>query len=36
MGMGMAKNLLAAGYGVTGFDLSKDNMDAFVRLGVNL
>jgi putative dehydrogenase len=33
MGMGMAKNLIAAGYNVVGFNRSKEKMDIFSDLG---
>jgi len=33
MGMGIAKNLVAAGFAVTAYDLNKERLDAFVRLG---
>jgi len=33
MGMGMAKNLVAAGFAVSAYDLNKERLDAFVRLG---
>jgi putative dehydrogenase len=33
MGMGMAKNLVAAGFPVTAFDLSRERLDDLVRVG---
>ena len=33
MGSGLAKNLLAAGIAVNGFDLSEARMNAFVEMG---
>lgn len=33
MGSGLAKNLLKNGFSVTGLDLSKERMDAFVAMG---
>lgn len=33
MGMGMAKNLVAKGFSVTGFDMSKETLAAFAKLG---
>ena len=33
MGMGMAKNLVAKGFSVTGFDMNKGTLDAFAELG---
>lgn len=33
MGSGLAKNLIAQGFATSGFDLSKERMDAFVALG---
>ena len=33
MGMGMAKNLVAKGFSVAGFDMNKGTLDAFAELG---
>ena len=33
MGIGLASNLLKSGFEVTGFDLSKDRLGAFEKLG---